>query len=65
LKISLSYDDVLSYQKDGYLLANESDNPRRSFIMCYTAEANPQLLDGKLISRPSCPVGEEDGILKY
>ncbi|MCQ6562033.1 phytanoyl-CoA dioxygenase family protein [Paenibacillus mendelii] len=45
--------------------ANESDNHRRSFIMCYTAASNPQLTEDGVRLRPSCPVGDDDAILRY
>ncbi len=36
---------------------NESDTHRRSFIVCYTAQSNPQFRDGQWITRPACPTG--------
>ncbi len=42
--------------------ANESDHHRRSFIMCYNAWGNPQLVDGKIVNREPCPVGADDAI---
>lgn len=46
--------------------ANESDRHRRSFIMCYNAVSNPEVLrDGSLRYRESCPVGADDAILRF
>jgi len=46
--------------------ANDSDKHRRSFIMCYNAVSNPELLrDGTLRYRESCPVGADDAILRF
>jgi ectoine hydroxylase-related dioxygenase (phytanoyl-CoA dioxygenase family) len=42
---------------------NESDEDRRSFIMCYTALSNPQLVDKRTYEHRSCPVGPEDNIV--
>jgi ectoine hydroxylase-related dioxygenase (phytanoyl-CoA dioxygenase family) len=42
---------------------NESDRDRRSFIMCYTALSNPQLVDQRTYEHKSCPVGPPGGIL--
>lgn len=45
---------------------NMSERHRRSFIMCYTATGNPQVVDnGELRYWKSCPVGAEDGILQF
>lgn len=44
--------------------ANESDYPRRSFIICYNALANPQLGARNFEDRP-CPVSAPDAILKF
>jgi ectoine hydroxylase-related dioxygenase (phytanoyl-CoA dioxygenase family) len=44
---------------------NESDHHRRAFIMCYTAVSNPQIRNGETIIRTSCPVGEDQAILKF
>ncbi len=35
--------------------ANDSDHHRRSFIMCYNAWNNPQLVKGEYIHRDPCP----------
>lgn len=43
--------------------ANESEHHRRSFISCYSATSNKQIVDGRLIELPSCPVGLENAIL--
>jgi ectoine hydroxylase-related dioxygenase (phytanoyl-CoA dioxygenase family) len=43
---------------------NESDEDRRSFIMCYTALSNPQLVDQRTYEHKSCPVGPEGSILQ-
>ncbi|UVI30030.1 phytanoyl-CoA dioxygenase family protein [Paenibacillus spongiae] len=45
--------------------ANESDRHRRSFIMCYSAASNPEITENGLRYRPSCPVGDEDAIMRY
>jgi len=46
--------------------ANESDKHRRSFIMCYNAASNPQVMrDGSMRWRESCPVGADDAILRF
>jgi ectoine hydroxylase-related dioxygenase (phytanoyl-CoA dioxygenase family) len=42
---------------------NESDDDRRSFIMCYTALSNPQLVDERTYEHKSCPVGAQDSII--
>jgi ectoine hydroxylase-related dioxygenase (phytanoyl-CoA dioxygenase family) len=43
---------------------NTSGMSRRSFIMCYTAQSNPEFHPGKPpYFRPPCPVGSDDGIL--
>lgn len=44
--------------------ANDSDYPRRSFIVCYNALANPQLGTRHFEDRP-CPVSSPDGIFKF
>ena len=43
---------------------NESDRSRRSFIMCYNALDNPQI-GSNSVDRPVCPVGSDDGILRF
>jgi ectoine hydroxylase-related dioxygenase (phytanoyl-CoA dioxygenase family) len=43
---------------------NDSDFPRRSFIICYNALANPQLGTRYFEDRP-CPVSAPDAILKF
>jgi len=54
---------------DGNLLhtsgANESDHHRRSLIIAYTALGNPQISETQTASQVSCPVGEDDAILKF
>jgi len=45
--------------------ANESDYPRRSFIICYNALNNPQLREPKTFEQRPCPVGAEDAILQF
>jgi ectoine hydroxylase-related dioxygenase (phytanoyl-CoA dioxygenase family) len=42
---------------------NESDHPRRSFIICYNAASNLALNRSQLDT--PCPTGNEDGILKF
>ncbi len=44
---------------------NNSDNHRRSFIMCYSALANPPLNEKAKITRIPCPIGADDAILKF
>jgi len=44
---------------------NESDHPRRSFIICYNALANPQLREQQTAMQAPCPVGPDDAILRY
>lgn len=45
---------------------NESDNHRRSFIVCYTAQSNPQMRhEGGVITREYCPTGPADGLLRF
>lgn len=39
---------------------NESDQHRRSFIVCYNAVGNPQIREGQLVQWESCPVGSDD-----
>ena len=41
---------------------NESDKPRRSFIICYNALGNPQLTEAKSSEQRPCPVGTDDAI---
>lgn len=45
--------------------ANESDRPRRSFIMCYNALSNPQLGPEKTSEQRPCPVSADDAILRF
>lgn len=46
--------------------SNDSDNHRRSFIMCYSACSNPQLLSsGELQMREPCPVDTDASILNF
>lgn len=42
---------------------NESEHHRRSFIMCYNALANPQLVEKPTFEQRPCPVGADDNIL--
>ena len=44
---------------------NDSDNDRRSFIMCYNALANPQFAEQKTSEQRPCPVGPDDAILRF
>ena len=46
---------------------NESDHPRRSFIMCYNALANPRLgQEHKNAPAPApCPVSADDALLQF
>jgi ectoine hydroxylase-related dioxygenase (phytanoyl-CoA dioxygenase family) len=44
---------------------NESDHDRRSFIMCYNALANPQFAERKTSESRPCPVGPDDGVLRF
>jgi ectoine hydroxylase len=44
---------------------NESDFPRRAFIVCYNALSNPLLRDGAASHGTPCPVGSEDAILQF
>lgn len=44
---------------------NTSDKDRLSFIVCYNALANPQLFDRKPAEVRACPIGPDDGILKF
>ncbi|MDB5079680.1 MAG: hypothetical protein JWP00_1604 [Chloroflexi bacterium] len=44
---------------------NDSDYPRRSFIICYNALSNPQFRKKKLCSLEPCPVSSEDAILQF
>lgn len=43
--------------------ANESDFPRRAFIVCYNAVSNPVL--GSTSSPAPCPIGSEHAILQF
>jgi ectoine hydroxylase-related dioxygenase (phytanoyl-CoA dioxygenase family) len=43
---------------------NRSADPRRSFIICYNATANPCLVANPHLDKRPCPVGSDDGILK-
>ena len=45
--------------------ANESDKPRRTFIVCYNALGNPQLSERKSSEQRPCPVASDDAILKF
>jgi ectoine hydroxylase-related dioxygenase (phytanoyl-CoA dioxygenase family) len=40
--------------------ANLSEKDRRSFIICYSAMDNPQVVEGKVVYRESCPVGSDN-----
>jgi ectoine hydroxylase-related dioxygenase (phytanoyl-CoA dioxygenase family) len=44
---------------------NESENSRRSFIMCYNALANPQFKEVKTSEQRPCPVGSDDAIERF
>lgn len=44
--------------------ANDSDFPRRSFIVCFNGLSNPQLGRHDCEDRP-CPVSSEDAVLKF
>jgi len=44
---------------------NLSDRPRRSFVMCYNALANPQLAERQTSAHVPCPVSADDAILKF
>jgi ectoine hydroxylase-related dioxygenase (phytanoyl-CoA dioxygenase family) len=44
---------------------NESDHPRRSFIMCYNALNNPELDEHKATDPQPVPVSSDDAILKF
>ena len=44
---------------------NDSDFPRRSFIVCFNALANPQVGDYQIPDRRPCPTENEDAILKF
>jgi hypothetical protein len=44
---------------------NESDHDRRAFIMCYNALTNPQFAETKTSESRPCPVGPDDGILRF
>jgi ectoine hydroxylase-related dioxygenase (phytanoyl-CoA dioxygenase family) len=41
---------------------NESDYHRRSFIICYNALHNPQLVKGEIVTRMPCPVGSDNAL---
>ena len=43
---------------------NNSDTHRRSFIICYNALANPQLVEKPTFEQRPCPVGADDNILQ-
>jgi ectoine hydroxylase-related dioxygenase (phytanoyl-CoA dioxygenase family) len=43
---------------------NRSARPRRSFIICYNATANPCIAHNPHLDKRPCPVGSDDGILK-
>ena len=44
---------------------NTTSGFRRSFIMCYTAQDNLEIIPGKApYRRPLCPVGAEDGLVR-
>lgn len=45
--------------------ANESDFPRRAFIICYNAASNPILRDGETIYNAPCPLSPDDVIMKF
>ena len=45
--------------------ANESDFPRRAFIICYNAASNPILRDGEMILNAPCPISSDDAIMKF
>ncbi|GAB4468635.1 MAG: phytanoyl-CoA dioxygenase family protein [Armatimonadaceae bacterium] len=42
---------------------NDSDKHRRSFIMCFNALANPQMVEKPTFEQRPCPVGPENNIL--
>jgi len=44
---------------------NDSDFPRRSFIVCFNALANPQIGEYQGAETRPCPVGDENAILKF
>jgi ectoine hydroxylase-related dioxygenase (phytanoyl-CoA dioxygenase family) len=44
---------------------NSPTSHRRSFIMCYNALGNPQIGERKTFEQRPCPVGPDDGILKF
>jgi len=44
---------------------NESEKPRRSFVMYYSALANPQLAEKQTSEQCPCPVGPDDAIAQY
>jgi hypothetical protein len=44
---------------------NESDYPRRAFIVCYNALSNPLLREHGAAGAPPCPVSSEDAILQF
>ena len=43
---------------------NNSENHRRSFIMCYNALGNPQLTEQKFSEQRPCPVSPDNAILE-
>ena len=43
---------------------NRSDRPRRSFIMCYNATANPTVVPNPHLETRPCPVSADDAILR-
>ena len=45
--------------------ANDSDHPRRAFIMCYNALANPQLGDQQTSEHRPIPTSDDDTIERY
>jgi ectoine hydroxylase-related dioxygenase (phytanoyl-CoA dioxygenase family) len=44
---------------------NNSDYPRRSFIVCCNALGNPQIGDTKTSGQVPCPVGPDDALVKF
>ncbi len=44
---------------------NTSSRHRRSFIICYNALGNPQLIEKKTADPYPCPVGPDDAISRY
>jgi ectoine hydroxylase-related dioxygenase (phytanoyl-CoA dioxygenase family) len=45
--------------------ANESDHHRRSFIVCYTATANPQYRGESFQTYPVCPTSPPDALARF